>query len=56
MAKAGWQQNVLGHVAIIVGNIRTSDEVEIYSPEGKCQYNLAPLPLAILPNPILVKI
>jgi hypothetical protein len=39
-----------------VGNIRTSDEVEIYSPEGKCQYNLAPLPLAILPNPILVKL
>jgi hypothetical protein len=45
--------NPNGQVAFIVGNVRTSDEVEIFSPDGKCQHSLATLPIAILPNPIL---
>lgn len=43
-------------VAFIVGNGGPSTDVEIYSPNGLCQHILAPLPIAILPNPILMYI
>ena len=43
-----------GEVALLVGNGQVSDEVEIFSPSGKCQHVLPSLPLAVLPNPIVV--
>ncbi len=45
---------LVGEVAFLVGNGQVSDEVEIFSPSGKCQHVLPSLPLAILPNPIVV--
>ena len=43
-----------GQVAMIVGNVRVSDEVEVYSPNGKCSYNLRRVPTPIIPQPLLV--
>ncbi len=42
---------VLGEVAFIVGGVETNS-VEIYSPEGLCQHNLAPVPVANSGNKI----
>ena len=39
---------------MIVGNVRVSDEVEVYSPNGKCSYNLRRVPTPIIPQPLLV--
>ena len=39
---------------MIVGNVRVSDEVEVYSPNGKCSYNLRRIPTPIIPQPLLV--
>jgi hypothetical protein len=41
---------------MIVGNLRISDEVEVYSPNGKCSYNLRRVPTPITPQPILVNL
>ena len=45
-------KNVLdsGYVAFIAGG--SDDKVEIYSPDGNCQYNLAPMPVTVY-NPVL---
>ena len=35
--------HISGSVALIVGGVDTNS-VEVYSPEGKCQHELAPIP------------
>ena len=42
-----------GFVALVVGDDNTAS-VEVYSPNGKCNYRLAPLPSARRHNPVLV--
>jgi len=37
----------------LVGNSRVSNEVEIFSPTGKCQHVLPSLPIEILPYPVV---
>ena len=39
-----------GYVAFVAGG--DVDKVELYSPNGKCQYNLAPMPVIVY-DPVL---
>ena len=39
-----------GYVAFIAGG--SNDKVELYSPDGNCQYNLAPMPVIVY-DPVL---
>ena len=35
---------ILGYVALIVGGVGHGPAVEVYSPDGKCQHQLASIP------------